>query len=134
MNTVEINYVGNLRNKAIHVRSKNALHTDAPLDNNGKGESFSPTDLFCTSLVTCMLTIMGISAQEKSIPFADVKASLIKVMYANPRRVGEIKVQITIHHNWNDKQKQIMTKAVLTCPVAKSISDKIDVDVTFNYA
>ena len=83
-----ISYQGNLRNRAEHLKSGNTLITDAPVDNHGKGEAFSPTDLLCTSLASCMVTLIGITAESKGIELGNVRAEIEKVMYSEPRRVG----------------------------------------------
>ena len=129
-----VTYQGELRNRAEHIKSGNTLITDAPTDNHGKGEAFSPTDLLCTSLASCMITLMGIAANSKAILLGNVEASIEKVMYSDPRRVGEIHIQLVVENKgFTDKDKAILENAALTCPVAKSIHPDIKQEVTFSY-
>lgn len=134
MKTSKITYLGNLRTEAIHLKSGNTIITDAPPDNNGKGEAFSPTDLLSTSLGACMLTIMGIVAQRHNINIEGAKVEITKIMESNPRRVGEIIVEFTMpKNNYTIKEKELLENAALTCPVAKSLSAELKQTVFFNY-
>jgi uncharacterized OsmC-like protein len=129
-----VTYQGSLRNQAKHLRSGNTLTTDAPLDNNGKGEAFSPTDLLCTSLATCMITLMGITAESKGITLGEIAADIEKVMASNPRRVSEIHIVLRIQNmNFTDREKTILEQAAMTCPVAKSLHPEIQQQVHFLY-
>jgi uncharacterized OsmC-like protein len=122
MTTSRIQYLGNLRCEAVHLKSGVSIVTDAPVDNKGKGEAFSPTDLMSTSLGLCMLTIMGIAAEEKNIPMTNIAAEIQKIMGTDPRRVAEIKIKITgDFREWTEREWAIMKKAADTCPVKKSI-------------
>lgn len=130
-----VTYQGDLRNQAEHIQSGNTLITDAPTDNHGKGEAFSPTDLLCTSLASCMITLMGIAANSKGIQLGKVEASIEKVMYSEPRRVGEIHIQLVLENKeYTDREKAILENAALTCPVAKSLHPDIKQEVTFSYS
>jgi len=133
MNTATIIYSGNLRTQATHLKSGETLISDAPIDNHGKGEAFSPTDLLSTSLVSCMLTIMGIVANKKGIEFNNAQATLKKNMADTPRRVGSIQIEIKINEIWTDSEKRIMETAALNCPVAKSLSKELIQEVEFSY-
>ncbi len=133
MNTATIIYNGNLRTQATHLKSGEKLVSDAPIDNNGKGEAFSPTDLLSTSLVSCMLTIMGIVSGKKGIPFNTAEANMKKIMADNPRRVQSIQIEIKINERWTDDQKRLMETAALNCPVAKSLSKEVIQEVKFIY-
>lgn len=127
-------YLGNLRIQSEHLKSGSTLITDAPTDNHGKGEAFSPTDLLCTSLASCMITLMGITAESKGILLGKVSADIEKVMYPDPRRVGEIHIHIHIEDKkYTDKEKAILENAALTCPVAKSLHSDIKQEVRFTY-
>jgi putative redox protein len=129
-----VTYQGSLRNQATHLRSGNVLTTDAPLDNNGKGEAFSPTDLLCTSLATCMITLMGITAESKGIVVGNISAEIEKVMASNPRRVSEIHIALQIQNmNYTEREKTILEQAALACPVAKSLNLEIAQEVSFRY-
>lgn len=123
MLTSKVEYKGELRTEAIHIQSNTILNTDAPKDNHGKGEAFSPTDLVATSLASCMISIMGIVAlKENMTPIVGTQAEIIKVMFADPRRIGEIHIKITFpKNNYSDKEKKMYEHAALTCPVAKSL-------------
>lgn len=129
-----VSYEGGLRNRALHVRSGNTLITDAPTDNHGKGQAFSPTDLLCTSLATCMMTLMGITAESKGIALTEMEADIEKVMYSEPRRVGEIHIRITMaDHGYSEREKTILENAAMTCPVAKSLNTEIKQNIEFIY-
>lgn len=131
---MKVSYQGGLRNEATHVRSGNKLITDAPPDNHGRGEAFSPTDLLCTSLASCMITLMGISAESKNITLGKIDADIEKIMASDPRRVSGINLAITIEDkNFTEREKTILENAALTCPVAKSIHPDIAVQVNFTY-
>ena len=132
--TIETIYTGELRTQATHLASQNTIITDAPLDNNGKGEAFSPTDLLAASLGSCMLTIMGIAANTHGFSIDGTKISITKIMAANPRRVGEIIVDFTfLNNNYNDKEKMLIEKAAASCPVALSLHPDIKQTVQFNW-
>lgn len=135
MITMKVKYLGDLRNHATHVKSGNTIITDAPTDNKGKGEAFSPTDLLCTSLATCMITLMGITAQEKNILLGEMEAEIEKIMYAEPRRVGEIRIAFKMSStNLTEREKKIIEHAAQTCPVAKSIHPDIIQTIIFNWS
>lgn len=134
MKTSKIVYQGNLRTESIHLQSGKTIITDAPTDNNGKGEAFSPTDLLATSLGCCMLTIMGIVAGRNEINIDGTAMEITKIMKSDPRRVGEIIVEFTMpKKNYSDKEKKLLENAAFTCPVAKSLSPELVQTVIFNY-
>jgi putative redox protein len=127
-------YLGELRTEATHLRSGNRIITDAPPDNNGKGEAFSPTDLTCASLNSCMMTLMGMLAQREGIDLKGLRSEIIKIMASNPRKIAE--VQITFFHDnlvATDVQKEKLRRAALTCPVALSLSSDLKQIVNFNF-
>jgi putative redox protein len=123
MTTSTITYLGELRTEASHTQSNTTIYTDAPKDNHGKGEMFSPTDLVATALASCMISIMGIAAMKEGIKNIDgATAEVIKIMHAEPRRIGEIHIKITFpKKDYTDKEKKIYEHSALTCPVAKSL-------------
>ncbi len=130
----EVEYQGNLRTQAKHLKSGNMVVTDAPSDNNGKGEAFSPTDLVSTALSSCMMTIMGMVAEREEVDLKGLHSEVVKIMTSNPRKIGEI--QITFYHptlKATDIQKQKLKNAALTCPVALSLSDSVKQTVVFNF-
>ncbi|QEC66203.1 OsmC family protein [Panacibacter ginsenosidivorans] len=133
--TSQIIYKGALRTEATHLQSNTVIETDAPTDNQGKGERFSPTDLLATSLGNCMMTIMGIKARDMNVDLEGTKIDINKIMKAEPRRVGGIKVAFHFPASLqlNDKQKTILENAARTCPVAKSIHPDIEQDINFNW-
>lgn len=134
MATVESKYLGELRCESTHIQSGSGLLTDAPSDNQGKGEAFSPTDLLATSLGTCMVTTMAIVAGKNNIAFEGAEASVTKIMAAEPRRVAEIKIDLKFTENsYTDKEKQILEKAALTCPVAVSLHPDLKKTVNFTW-
>ena len=135
METVRMKYLGDLRTEAIHIQSGEKLLSDAPLDNNGKGEYFSPTDLLVTSLGNCILTTMAISANAHSINFLNASLKITKIMVKNPRKVGEVIIDINMgDKDFSEKEKQILEKAGLTCPVALSLHPDVIQTIYFNYA
>ncbi len=125
--TSEVVYLGDLRTEATHLKSGNQIFTDAPTDNRGKGEAFSPTDLVATSLGSCILTIMGIKAMDKNIDMVGAKASIKKVMTSNPRRISKIEVVLQMpDKKYSEAEKNILEKAAHHCPVARSLSDDLE--------
>lgn len=134
MVSMKVQYNGDLRCTATHIKSGNQVVTDAPTDNNGKGEAFSPTDLLCTSLTTCMITLMGITANSKGIQLGQIDADIEKIMGSEPRRVSGINIQFKIKDlNFTEREKEILKNAALTCPVAKSIHSDIELGIDFQF-
>ena len=133
MATIHTSYLGDLRTEAEHLQSGNKLITDAPLDNNGKGEAFSPTDLLAASLGSCMLTIMGIAARTHNITIEGTTASITKIMAAEPRRVSEIHIEVKFPLTFSDKEKSILEHAARTCPVLYSLHPDIKKEISFKY-
>ncbi|MDB5013016.1 MAG: OsmC-like protein [Daejeonella sp.] len=132
MATIETVYLGELRTEATHVKSGDKVITDAPVDNQGKGEAFSPSDLLTASLGSCMLTIMGITAREQNISIEGVTCSMTKIMASEPRRVSEIQLVFNMPANsFNEKQRIILERAAHTCPVAKSLHPDLLQNVVF---
>lgn len=131
--TSKVVYQGNLRTLCTHTKSSNSIETDAPIDNNGKGELFSPTDIVATALAACMITVMGIKAHSSKVPFDNIESEVTKIMGSNPRRISEIVVRFIIGEEWNDKQKTIMENTAQTCPVAQSLSPDLVQTVVFDY-
>jgi putative redox protein len=129
--TASIIYTGNLRCEAVHIQSKTTIETDAPTDNRGKGERFSPTDLLCVSLATCMLTTMGIKAADMEVYITNAKAEVTKHMANDPRRVAKIEIDVFLPANDNEKDKVILERIGNNCPVVKSIHP--DVELVINY-
>lgn len=130
--TSHVIYQGALRTNCTHVQSGSIIETDAPVDNQGKGERFSPTDLLATSLAACMLTVMGIKAKEMELDLSGLGISVQKNMLADPRRVGSIELMATIPaslHNTDEKTKQIVKRTGEHCPVFKSIHPEIKVTI-----
>ncbi|MGI8634482.1 MAG: OsmC family protein [Segetibacter sp.] len=134
--TSHIIYEGNLRTVATHLQSGTVIETDAPTDNQGKGERFSPTDLVATALGNCMLTIMGIKARDMQINLEGTAVDITKNMVTTPRRIGEIKVIIKFPESLqtDEKQRTIIEKAALTCPVFESLHPDMKKDVEFKWS
>ena len=134
MTSISASYLGSLRTKAVHLKSGNSIITDAPLDNNGKGEAFSPTDLLCAALSSCMMTIMGIVAEREKIDLTGLTSEVVKIMSSNPRKIAEIQITFT-HKNLKttDEQKEKLKHAAHTCPVALSVSETLRQTVIFNF-
>ena len=131
--TSKVQYKGNLRTECTHLKSGSVVSTDAPVDNNGNGVLFSPTDLVATSLASCMITVMGIKADQSGISFNKVQAEVLKSMESSPRRISEVKVKIEIDENWSTKEKEIMERTGLTCPVAQSLHPDVKQNISFVY-
>lgn len=131
--TSKVTYTGDLRTKSVHLQSGTEIITDAPVDNNGKGEAFSPTDMVANSLATCMLTIMGIKANSMNINFDGSTASVTKIMQADPRMISKIIVEFQMNIKTDKKTKTILERAALTCPVYLSLHPDIQKEVTFNW-
>lgn len=133
--TSTVVYEQNLRTVCTHVKSGTVIETDAPPDNQGKGERFSPSDLVATALASCMLTIMGIKARDMEVNLKGVKVEVEKIMESNPRRIGSLNLTFNYPDNFKatDKEQVILEKAALTCPVFHSIHPDIRVNVAFNF-
>lgn len=133
MLTSKVKYLGELRTEAIHLQSGNVINTDAPKDNHGKGEAFSPTDLVATALASCMISVMGIVALKEGITTTiGTTAEVTKVMYAEPRRIGEIHITLIFpKNNYSEKEKKMYEHAAYTCPVAKSLHPDLKQFITF---
>ena len=133
MHQIEIEYKGNLRTESVHLESGQKLITDAPVDNKGKGEAFSPTDLTVSALGSCMLTIMGIAAERRDIDISGVRAEIEKVMGANPRRIVQIIINIYFQIKLAKHEKKIFEKSALSCPVHRSLHPDIEILTQFHY-
>ena len=133
MSTSKIIYKNNLRTEAQHIASGQKIITDAPLDNNGKGEAFSPTDLVATALASCMITIMAIAAEKNGINISETSASVKKVMGVNPRTISDIVIEIKMSKDLALKDRKRLEKAALACPVHKSLHPDMNKEITFSY-
>lgn len=135
MATIKSVYQGSLRTSAQHLASGNTVITDAPVDNNGKGEAFSPTDLVCSALGSCMMTIMGIVAERNSINITGMEIEITKIMAAEPRRIAEVVLDFTMPagQTYSAKEKALLENAARTCPVALSLHPEIKQTVSFRY-
>ncbi|MEJ7736563.1 MAG: OsmC family protein [Chitinophagaceae bacterium] len=133
--TSTVVYDGNLRTIATHLQSQTEIETDAPVDNQGKGERFSPSDLVATALGSCMMTIMGIKARDLNIDLDETKIEIEKIMKSEPRRIGAINLTFSFpaQLQLEDKEKLILERAAHTCPVIYSIHPDIEVNVIFNW-
>ena len=136
MPTIHTIYLGDLRTEAEHLKSGNKVVTDAPPDNQGKGEAFSPTDLLTASLGSCMMTIMAIAARTAGFEpeLKGTEINLTKIMASEPRRVGEVIVEFNFPPNqFTDKQKRMLENAAKACPVSKSVSEDLKETLIFNW-
>jgi len=134
MITSEVIYNGNLRTECTHKLSGNKITTDAPPDNKGKGEYFSPTDLLSTSLAACMLTIMGIAAETHHFNIDGTRAEVTKIMASDPRRVAEIVIDLFFPpNNYSEKVRKIIENAAYTCPVSKSLHPELKQTINFHF-
>jgi len=133
MATSNITYVGDLRTVCIHLQSGTQIVTDAPTDNHGKGEAFSPTDLVATALGSCMVSIMAIKSKDLNVDLCDSTVSITKIMQAEPRKIAKIEVILNMSVETSEKNKTILERAAMTCPVLLSLHPDIQKDVVFNW-
>jgi len=133
MSSFEIKYQGNLRTTATHLDSGSEISTDAPKDNHGLGEAFSPTDMVCSALASCILTIMAIAVEKNGININGTKAMVTKTMENNPRRISKIDIELTFTKNYDAKTKIILERAAFNCPVHQSLSNKVEKNINFIY-
>ncbi len=133
MATSTIKYVGDLRTVCIHLQSGTQILTDAPTDNHGKGEAFSPTDLVVTALGSCMVSIMAIKSKDLNVDLVDSTIEVTKVMQAEPRKIAKIIVVLNMSIAPDDKTKIILERAAMTCPVFLSLHPDIEKEITFNW-
>ena len=133
MPTSKVTYIGDLRTSSIHLQSGSEIITDAPTDNNGKGEAFSPTDSIANGLASCMFTVMGIKAHEMGVDFSDSTAEVTKIMAAEPRRISEIHVSFDMNLAADEKTKSILERTAMTCPVFYSLHPDIIKVIVFNW-
>ena len=133
--TSKVIYQGSLRTNCEHLQSGQQIITDAPTDNNGKGEAFSPTDLLATSLATCMITVMGIKANANAWNIDETELLVTKIMASDPRRVSEIIIELNMPRDrtFDDKTKKILENTARTCPVALSLHPDIKQNIIFNW-
>jgi uncharacterized OsmC-like protein len=134
MPTITSKYTGQLRTEAIHVKSGAQLITDAPTDNHGKGESFSPTDTVAGALASCMMTIMGIESQKAGFEIGEIHAEVTKIMKADPRTISKIKIHFTYPNcELTEDQRSFIKDKALSCPVALSLHPDLKQEVTFDF-
>ena len=133
MHQIEITYTRNLRTQCKHLQSGDKITTDAPVDNHGNGEAFSPTDLAVTALGSCLLTIMGIAAKTHGINIDQSIARVTKIMSKNPRRIGKIIVEINIPYELSHKEQRLLNQASKGCPVHHSLHPDIAKEININY-
>ena len=132
--SIENKYVGKLRTSSTHLNSGKNIITDAPIDNNGKGEAFAPTDLVSSALCSCMTTVMGICAEKGNFEMPNSTANITKIMSADPRKISEIKIELNFdNNNLNDTQKNKLMSVAENCPVAKSLNPDIKQTLKFNF-
>lgn len=131
--TSKVTYIGELRTISIHVQSGTEILSDAPKDNHGKGEAFSPTDLVANSLATCMISIMGIKSRDLNVDLTGSTVEVTKIMQAEPRKIAKIITVLNMNLEVDDKTKAILERAAMTCPVMLSLHPDIEKEVTFNW-
>ncbi|MCB7480797.1 OsmC family protein [Christiangramia sediminis] len=132
--TSRVKYLGGLRTESEHLQSGSKMITDAPVDNHGKGEAFSPTDTVANALATCMLTVMGIKAESLGINMDGASAEVTKTMAAEPRRISRIEVKIKFPTSYTEKETKIIENTGRTCPVLESLHPDIAKDISFTYS
>lgn len=131
--TSKVVYLGGLRTEATHLQSGNTMITDAPTDNNGKGEAFSPTDTVATALASCAMTIMGIKAENIGIDIKGMAAEVTKIMGSDPRRISKIKIAFKVPFGADEKERKILENAAKTCPVFMSLHPDIEKELSFQW-
>ena len=132
--SIENKYVGGLRTESTHLKSSDVIITDAPTDNNGKGDAFSPTDLVASALCSCMTTVMGICAEKNNFELPVSTAYVTKIMQSHPRRISKIIIEINFDkNNLSDQQKEKLVAVAKGCPVAQSLSTDLIQEVKFNF-
>lgn len=131
--TSKVTYTGSLRTKCVHLRSGNDFITDAPVDNNGLGQAFSPTDTVATGLASCMLTVMGIKANGLELDLTDATAEVTKHMASDPRRISKIEVKLSLPGSVSDKNRKILEHTANTCPVHQSLHPGIEKVISFHW-
>jgi uncharacterized OsmC-like protein len=133
VNKFEIKYQGNLRTIATHLDSGSEIRTDAPKDNHGLGQTFSPTDMVCSALASCILTIMAIAVEKNNVDIKGTKAMVKKTMGNNPRRIAKIQIDIVFPKEYDSKTKTILEKAAYNCPVHHTLSETVEKNISFTY-
>jgi uncharacterized OsmC-like protein len=133
MSSLEIKYQGNLRTSATHLDSGSKILTDAPKDNHGLGEAFSPTDMVCSALASCILTIMAIAVEKNGICIKGTKAIVKKSMGINPRRISKIDIELTFFRDYDEKTRTVLERAAFNCPVHHTLSDEVEKNINFIY-
>jgi len=131
--TSKITYLGDLRTSSIHLQSGTEVLSDAPTDNNGKGEAFSPTDMIANALGSCMMTIMAIKSRDLNVDLVGSTIEITKVMNAEPRRIGKIIVDIKMAVSATEKEQTILERAAMTCPVFLSLHPEIQKEISFSW-
>jgi len=133
MNTFEIKYLGDLRTSSTHLDSGSVINTDAPKDNHGLGEAFSPTDMVCSALASCILTIMAIAVEKHHIDIKQTTAIVKKTMGNSPRRIAKIDIDLTFPKQYDSKTKTILERAAYNCPVHHTLSESVEKNISFKY-
>jgi len=131
--TSKVVYRGDLRTEAVHLQSGSEIITDAPVDNHGKGEAFSPTDTVATALASCMLTVMGIKAEDLKLTLNGTSAEVTKTMATNPRRISKVEIKITFPETYSEKSRKVLENTAKTCPVLESLHPDMEKIISFNY-
>lgn len=131
--TSQVTYLGELRTSSIHLRSGSEILTDAPVDNNGKGEAFSPTDMVANALASCMMTVMAIKARDLGVDLSGSKASVTKHMQTDPRKISKIEVTLDMNLAADEKTRSILERTARTCPVELSLHPDIERVIVFNW-
>ncbi|MBT8319864.1 MAG: OsmC family protein [Gramella sp.] len=132
--TSKVIYLGELRTESEHLQSGSKMITDAPVDNHGKGEAFSPTDTVANAVATCMLTVMGIKADSLGIDMKGTRAEVTKTMASDPRRISRIDVEVKFSSSYSEKETKILENTGRTCPVLESLHPDIEKNITFSYS
>ena len=129
--TSKVTYLGDLRTSSIHLQSGSEIISDAPIDNNGKGEAFSPTDTVANALASCMMTVMGIKARDLNVELNGATAAVTKIMQAEPRRINAIEIVFDMNVDTDEKTKTILERIAMTCPVFLSLNTEIEKRISF---
>lgn len=131
--TSKVTYLGNLRTSSVHIESGVEILSDAPKDNHGLGQAFSPTDTVANALGSCMISIMGIKAREMNLEMKGSTVEVTKIMQPEPRKIAKIIIVINMKADADDKTRTILERVAMNCPVLLSLNPDIEKDVAFNW-
>lgn len=131
--TSRVTYLGDLRTTSVHLQSGTEILSDAPTDNHGKGEAFSPTDLVANALGSCMVSIMAIKSKDMSLDLVGSTVDVTKIMQSEPRKIAKIEIVMNMSITADEKSRTILERVAMNCPVLLSLNPDIEKTITFNW-